>query len=544
MPHITPVRATSLLITTAVVGGLAATLPTAAHADQNVNIAIVGDSFTSGNGVGSYTDELDCYQSTKNFGHVLASSLQRKGHSVNVKDYSCSGSKWRHIASSRYRSSKQTRTVPSSVAGNKEAAKKHLEKAGACKAGTPGQTKTSSVKVTGFSGNTAKYSCSGSINPMAQAANANTDIVVLTMGLNDIGYGALVKGCMLDGTSTAQCNSAVKTGAGKVNALKDHTSKGLNNLYSQGKLGKNTRVVLVGVPMLATDSTAKGQALRGLSNKINDAQIAGVKAFNAKSGRNVTYLDTRGLFAGHEVDLREGKTNPSGWVTDHGQPGNRKAEWFHPNRTGHAKIGAKLASMNLASGPVAKPQPEPTPEPTPTAEPVKPEPIEPTPVKPEPVTPEPVEPKPTATAEPVKPEPVEPTPVQPEPVPVTPEPTTPTSEPTNDKPQPVQPEPADPTVSLPVEPTPISDPEPVKPVDPIQPVNPKPSKTTPTTVPTMAPVPVVTTEPGTPTTTMVPVMPAPELNEDVSDDEDWDVISFAWTWLYNQMMQWFAAFGI
>lgn len=543
MPHITPARATSLLITTAVVGGLAATLPTTAHADQNVNIAIVGDSFTSGNGVGSYTDELDCYQSTKNFGHVLASSLQRKGHSVNVKDYSCSGSKWRHIASSRYRSSKQTRTVPSSVAGNKAATKKHLEKAGACKAGTPGQTKTSSVKVTGFSGNTAKYSCSGSIKPMAQAANANTDIVVLTMGLNDIGYGALVKGCMLDGTSTAQCNSAVKTGAGKVNALKDHTSKGLSNLYSQGMLGKNTRVVLVGVPMLATDSTAKGQALRGLSNKINDAQIAGVKAFNAKSGHNVTYLDTRGLFAGHEVDLREGKTNPSGWVTDHGQPGNRKAEWFHPNRVGHAKIGAKLASMNLASGPVAKPQPEPTPEPTATVEPVTPEPVTPEPVEPTPVKPEPVTPEPV-TPEPVKPEPVEPTPVQPEPVPVTPEPTTPTSEPTNDKPQPVQPEPADPTVSLPVEPTPISDPEPVKPVDPIQPVNPKPTKTTPTAIPTMKPVPDVTVEPGTPTTTMVPVMPAPEPSEGDSDDEEWDVISFAWTWLYNQFMQWIAAFGI
>ncbi len=56
----------------------------------NLDIVIAGDSYSSGNGAGGYTD-TSCYRSKNVWGQRYASSLRAQGFTTTVKNVACSG---------------------------------------------------------------------------------------------------------------------------------------------------------------------------------------------------------------------------------------------------------------------------------------------------------------------------------------------------------------------------------------------------------------------------------------------------------------------
>ena len=76
--------------------------PTALHASNSnnhlsLNVALVGDSYTAGNGAGSYIGPIGSYQSSKNWGNRYTSWLKTQNVSTTLSNLATSGSEIRDI---------------------------------------------------------------------------------------------------------------------------------------------------------------------------------------------------------------------------------------------------------------------------------------------------------------------------------------------------------------------------------------------------------------------------------------------------------------
>lgn len=81
-----PLRAlAATLASVAALGGLAATAQA-----KTLNLVLAGDSYTSGNGTGVYSD-TKCSRSPLNWGQDYAAALRDKGLTVNVTNAACGG---------------------------------------------------------------------------------------------------------------------------------------------------------------------------------------------------------------------------------------------------------------------------------------------------------------------------------------------------------------------------------------------------------------------------------------------------------------------
>ncbi len=60
-------------------------------AGKKINIVLLGDSFSAGNGAGSYTGIDGCYRSQKNWASGLVRRLKEEGVSVSYQNRACSG---------------------------------------------------------------------------------------------------------------------------------------------------------------------------------------------------------------------------------------------------------------------------------------------------------------------------------------------------------------------------------------------------------------------------------------------------------------------
>ena len=58
---------------------------------KTLSIVLIGDSYTAGNGAGSYNGERGSYQSSKNWGHRYASWLNTQGVKTTVTNLAFSG---------------------------------------------------------------------------------------------------------------------------------------------------------------------------------------------------------------------------------------------------------------------------------------------------------------------------------------------------------------------------------------------------------------------------------------------------------------------
>ena len=160
------------------------------------------------------------------------------------------------------------------------------------------------------------------------ALNANTDLVSITIGGNDVGFASTLSSCVLG--SDSACVNAVN--AGRTAATTTLPAR-LDNTYAAIRArAPNARVVVLGYPRLISPtgscglfnlSTVKRTAL----NEGADV-LAGVIAGRA-SAAGFVHVDARARFEGH------GACGSSPWI-------NRfnllsVTESFHPNATGYAQ---------------------------------------------------------------------------------------------------------------------------------------------------------------------------------------------------------------
>lgn len=286
--------------------------------EQNatLNITLLGDSYSAGNGAGDYEREDPddsggkAYRSRNNWAHHYVDWLNARGAHTTLTNLAHSGST------------------------------------------------TSDVM-------------NGQIGKMS----VDTDLVMLTIGGNDVRFGDIVKRCFSLGFRSASgCREVVENadsrmeseaveGGTAVPSVRTQTRTILEKL--DAKLPDGAQVVLVGYPYLSMDkeysladasgSYDAGTGVRSLSDKAKETQSALVDEWNTvhSSTLKVTYIDsTPTAFSGHEPDPSAARRNDYRWINEfmetegvRGNDGKTTSRFsldpnmfYHPNKIGHEQI--------------------------------------------------------------------------------------------------------------------------------------------------------------------------------------------------------------
>jgi lysophospholipase L1-like esterase len=215
------------------------------------------------------------------------------------------------------------------------------------------------------------------LNEQIPDVPSNTDLVMLTIGGNDVHFSDIVKQCFAKGFRDAgTCKRLVEEADAGLSTVESQTEKIFTKL--EGKLDSDAQVVLVGYPLLSivSDYTLinctkrswwggceeelsyrAADEVRRVGLKAVETQRALVNRWNAGHALKVMYIDqTPEHFATHEPDPSTDGRNPVRWINEFLETegdlnasgtidSNRSFDsnnFYHPNRVGHREIAALL----------------------------------------------------------------------------------------------------------------------------------------------------------------------------------------------------------
>ncbi|MFI5931803.1 Ig-like domain-containing protein [Actinoplanes sp. NPDC051494] len=302
----------------------------AAETRQPVTIAVVGDSYAAGNGAGAYEGVRGCYRSSQNWARRYARTLSEKGFAPTVVNRACSGSGIASFSTPR-------------------ALDPFLAPGADCPKALPGEV----VK------RLDATRCQSTLDAQVDALGPDTDLVLLTLGGNDLGFPAIVAQCFVRGLrNPAGCRATVGAASAGLPAL----GAGIADTFARmrAKLRPDAKVVLVGYPQLigaspyalvkGSDRFDAAAAVRKLGVDGSAAQQAAVAAANAAAGAPfISYAGTViPAFAGHEPDVAGG-SNAGSWLVP-ALTTPLIPEWYHPNSAGQAALAGLLAGDAYGAG--------------------------------------------------------------------------------------------------------------------------------------------------------------------------------------------------
>ncbi|HMR48643.1 MAG TPA: GDSL-type esterase/lipase family protein [Arachnia sp.] len=204
--------------------------------------------------------------------------------------------------------------------------------------------------------------------------DAETDVVFLTVGGNDVNFSPVVAACFAPGVRhPSACRLAVGGAVAGLPGVGTRTMEIFSAL--QAKLSPDAQVVLVGYPYLTadtpytltgvvpdsgtTDSFDAAAEVRRAGDLLQKAQASAVAEWNASQSLKVTYLDgVAEAFDGHEPDPRATVTNDHRWINEFAEtagmvgpagtiqayPSADRNEWYHPNIEGQLQLANLLVS--------------------------------------------------------------------------------------------------------------------------------------------------------------------------------------------------------
>lgn len=276
--------------------------PAAANA-KTMNLLILGDSYSSGNGAGNYSD-ITCGRSRTVWGELYATTMRSRGLTVNVKNAACGGA-----------------TVVGGIAGN---------------------------------------TVIPPVSKQVEQITSETDLVVVTIGGNDVGFANIVVQCFIPGTADpSRCRQAVSSGK---NAVPRVTQQAIDVMRSaRSRLRPGARVAVVSYPYLSNtsqytlrglfDAFRPGPAVRQLGDMGDQAITTAANTINAEAGQNIVqFIPSKDLFVGHEPDPDPFKENASSWIHETLISGIPLLETYHPKPAGQQALAAALLRAGGATG--------------------------------------------------------------------------------------------------------------------------------------------------------------------------------------------------
>lgn len=269
-----------------------------------LNLLVLGDSYSAGNGAGDYYGLKGCYRSYYNYGTWLGLEITKSGQPVTVTDGACSDARTEHFRKSQD--------------------------------GRP---------------------------PQLDYLRPYFDAILLTIGGNDAHFTDIVKHCLVGKFRKANhCEDNLERAE---RMLRNGTIEGrvrtvLTNIMNNDRTSPTAKIVLIGYPHLEGDSRYKlrygrhgrqvgvGKRLRALVSSANAKYAAIVRSLNEAHPARFAYQSTLSLFdppGPTYHGLYAKKNNSDRWMV---QPELDARlwdvhKWYHPNPRGWKKEGLLLA---------------------------------------------------------------------------------------------------------------------------------------------------------------------------------------------------------
>ena len=301
---------------------------------ETVRYLAMGDSFSSGEGVGNYYEVTNffvdknnynfCHQSRQAYSEVLNDWLAPDWYDSTT----CSGAKMKDILFGAYDDDSEY-----IANGNPQA--------------------RSLIHDENFR-DTVKTSLRPGYIPQLSLLKANpSNVATLTIGGNDIGFGNIVTDCMLQPQCMFFRDDREKIADLIASKVPDLTSTYMNIKYSMS--GDNPRLYVVGYPRMMSDdrlcSSTADSRMQVHANRLVDYLNSAIKTAADRAG--VFYVDVSDAFVDKSIgyDARLCGNSPSainGLKLDlvnkaGGQPLKQfLSSSFHPNKKGHALLAKKI----------------------------------------------------------------------------------------------------------------------------------------------------------------------------------------------------------
>lgn len=361
------VRASLAALAAAISGVALAAAPAAAQ--QPLKVVQLGDSYSAGNGAGDYWGPKGCYRSSSNWAEKYLDTL-RATHNVTFVNRACSGGVLANLSTDN---KKEEFLVPVWVAGDVDkdsaAARQALDRSEACRTDWIGDERYDVVAdraaYSATAGSTQVwFRCTRYMEAQWEAVGRDTDLVLFSIGGNDVHFADIVAQCfaigLRDPDTCREKIDAAKDGIGDVGVRIESFLRALKL-----RMRPDAKIVLKSYPYLEKDENLKlqkyfgipgftdyevGREIRELGDLGDLAQSTAVDAVNAEGGAQVHFLDTvKDHFAGHEPDGRVLHRNDDRWL--HEFDSLIKMEWYHYNTQGHTEIAWLLGQHgNFGAG--------------------------------------------------------------------------------------------------------------------------------------------------------------------------------------------------
>ncbi|WP_434965827.1 SGNH/GDSL hydrolase family protein [Janibacter indicus] len=339
----------------ALAAGVGVAVPAGA-APPSPRYVVMGDSYSAGNGTGTY-EERTCWRSPDTYAAKVAAQ-----DGADLTNVACSGGVVADITQPRALGSPFVRTATYEVSGTATVQqRKWLQRAEAeALCGTPAQpdwhyeqTITSSAPAGRQL--TATVSCQLTAAAQVDAVTPRTDAVFLTVGGNDIGFSSIVLQCLVLRSATG-CKGTIDAANATLPTLKSETVAALTEIRKRSR--GNAEVYLLGYPhLINTDSYRipeaaptydAGRALHDLQLLGDDLQREGVAELDAGARGNggFTFVDVKPAWGGmaHGIDPRTAADNSQAWLVPVLAPGRELPEWVHPTVEGHTATASALTA--------------------------------------------------------------------------------------------------------------------------------------------------------------------------------------------------------
>mgnify|MGYP003357610727 CR=1 FL=1 len=198
---------------------------------KKLNITLIGDSYSAGNGGGGYTGVPNCYRSQHNWAQRYIRWLNHQGIATTFQNRACSGSKIEDLHNYRnLETYHKTTLLPGDLTGNSNKLHNTIAQTGICKAYTVDDSIETSLQITSSTylprthQTKVAFKCIQRLRPQLDFVGLETDLVLMTIGGNDLDFANIVKQCFFFSFQSS-CSDLIRKANNNLKAMTKNISE-------------------------------------------------------------------------------------------------------------------------------------------------------------------------------------------------------------------------------------------------------------------------------------------------------------------------------
>lgn len=354
--------------------GLAALLtlcaPSVANAAKEpLKLVTIGDSYTAGNGAnGPGAGPRGCSRRKGNWGNKFMAHLKTT-YAVTYVNRACSGAVIGDVLGSQAMGKNGAADVyirkvtinEADVSKDDARARRALLDAGRCRSTNKDEIYSiTATKATQIpppqTGTVIEFRCVRRMQPQIKAITKDTDLVVLSLGGNDVRFSAIIQKCFVPiAKGPGGCRKLVDEAKALLPEVQADLTAALRAVKK--RLGTDAKIVVNSYPYLEGDEDYKlgrkgtdtryaaGLGVRNFQDRADAFELAAINDVNNEPGAKVKFLDqVKNRFAGHEPKAALTKVNPDSWL--HGLDTLPRMDNYHYNPQGHTEVKKLLVDFS------------------------------------------------------------------------------------------------------------------------------------------------------------------------------------------------------